>query len=91
MNDMKPKKSTTIRSSEDLGHALRRSRLDGSMTQSEIANKSGTKQNAVSRIEGGNMGRTVQLIFKVLALLDLEIIIRPRSKSSAEDIENLFP
>jgi len=31
------------------------------------------------------------LIFKILAILDLEIVIRPRQKSSAEDIESLFP
>lgn len=91
MNDMKPKKQTTIRSSKELGHALRQSRLNGTMTQSDIANRSGTKQNAISRIEGGHMGRTMNLLFKVLALLDLEIVIRPRSKSSTDDIESLFP
>jgi len=80
MNDMKPKKQTTIRSSKELGHALRQSRLNGTMTQSDIANRSGTKQNAISRIEGGHMGRTMNLLF-----------IRPRSKSSADDIESLFP
>ncbi len=82
---------TTIRSSKDLGHALRRTRLKASMTQSDVAKRNGTKQNAISRIESGDMGRTVNLIFKVLGLLDLEIVIRPRSKSSADDIENLFP
>ena len=82
---------TTVRSSKELGHALRRKRLKASMTQSDVAKRNGTKQNAVSRIENGDMGRTVSLIFKVLTVLDLEIVIRPRSKSSAEDIETLFP
>lgn len=91
MNNRPAKASTTIRSSQELGHALRRVRQEASKTQAHLASHSGAKQNAISKIEGGNMGRTVSLIFKVLALLDLEIVIRPRRKSSAEDIENLFP
>jgi len=83
--------STIIRSSKDLGHALRRKRLKKSMTQSDVAKRNGAKQNAISRIESGDMGRTVGLVFKVLGLLDLELVIRPRTKSSAEDIESLFP
>lgn len=82
---------TTIRSSKDLGHALRRRRQKNSQTQAYIAKSSGTTQNAISRIESGNMGRTVSLIFKILVLLDLEIVIRTRKKGTSQDIENLFP
>jgi len=50
MNDMKPKKQTTIRSSKELGHALRQSRLNGTMTQSDIANRSGTTKAALQKL-----------------------------------------
>jgi len=85
------KTTIVIRSGDALGHSLRRIRLEQSLTQSDIAQRSGAKQNAISRIESGNFGRTTALIFKILAILDLEIVIRPRQKSSAEDIESLFP
>jgi len=91
MSNLDPVSYTTIRSSDQLGHAMSQWRLRASKTQSYVAGRSGTKQNSISRIEGGNMGRTVALLFRVLALLDLEIVIRPRRKSSAKDIENLFP
>ena len=83
--------AVVIRSGDALGHSLRRIRSEQSLTQSDIAQRSGVKQNAISRIEGGHLGRTTALIFKILAILDLEIVIRPRQKSSAEDIESLFP
>ena len=90
MNQTAQKTAIVIRSGDALGHSLRRIRSEQSLTQSEIAQRSGGKQNAISRIEGGHLGRTTALIFKILAILDLEIVIRKRQKSSAEDIESLF-
>jgi len=80
----------TVRSVADLGHALRQFRLAKSMTQSDLAQASAAKQNAVSRIETGDAGRTLKLVFKLISLLDLEIEIRPRRKGSAQDIEDIF-
>ncbi|MCF6220913.1 MAG: helix-turn-helix domain-containing protein [Robiginitomaculum sp.] len=78
------------RSVADLGHALRQFRLAQDKTQSDVAQASATKQNAISRIETGEAGRTLKLVFKLICILDLEIEIRPRRKGSAQDIEDIF-
>lgn len=78
------------RSSQDLGHILRQYRKDKEMSQTELAEAMQTHQRMISRLETGNKGRTLDVIFDALRVLDLEIEIRPRRKGSAKDIEDMF-
>ena len=44
----------------------------------------------VSKIEAGQPGSRVASIFDLLAALDLEMTLAPRTKSSSADIEDIF-
>ena len=80
----------TARSSNDLGHILKQYRLRDELTQTELAKKTQSHQRLISRIESGNQGRTLHLLFKILKVLDLEKEIRPRQKTTAKDIADMF-
>jgi len=78
------------RSVDDLGHILRQHRHTNNLTQAELASQAQTHQRLISRLEVGGLSRSIELIFKVLSVLDLEIEIRPRQKTSAQDIADMF-
>jgi HTH-type transcriptional regulator/antitoxin HipB len=47
-------------------------------------------QATVSKLEAGEPATQLRILMDALAALDLELVIRPRSKMSAEAIEDLF-
>lgn len=78
------------RTPKDLGTALRKARKAQNLTQAELANRAGIWQRTVSNIETGAGGAKVDTIFDLLAALDLEIRISPRSKMKQSDLEDIF-
>lgn len=78
------------RSAQDLGHILRQYRKSKEMSQTELADTMLTHQRMISRLETGNKGRTLDVVFDALRVLDLEIEVRPRRKGSAQDIVDMF-
>lgn len=78
------------RSTRDVGHILEQHRLSNQLSQSDLAKRLNLHQTSISRLENGETNRVLDLIFRILALLDLEIEIRPRRKSSAQDIVDIF-
>ena len=67
------------RTTKDLGQALRAARK-----------AKGVWQRTVSNIETGASGAKLDTIFDLLAALDLELRIVPRSKMSPRDLEDIF-
>lgn len=78
------------RSPDDLGHILKQYRLQDELTQAELAKKTQSHQRLISYIESGHQGRTLNLLFNILKVLDLEIEIRARQKTTAKDIADIF-
>ncbi|PTW99243.1 helix-turn-helix domain-containing protein [Pararhodobacter aggregans] len=78
------------RTTKDLGNALRQARKARGLTQSELASRAGIWQRTVSNIETSTSGAKVDTIFDLLAALDLEIHIVPRSKIALADLEDIF-
>jgi len=78
------------RTPKQIGDAIRRSRRLASTSQSETGNKAGLRQETLSKIENGNPAARIDSICNVLAALDLELVIRPRSKGTLTDIEDIF-
>lgn len=79
-----------VRLPKFLGAALRERRRELNLTQTELAEKACLRRPTISTVEGGDPGTKLQTIFSILAALDLELVIQPRSKGSHSDIENLF-
>lgn len=72
--------SPKILSPEALGHALKDVRKGLGKTQDEVGTLIGMDQGTISVIERGNPGTRLETLFRLLAALDLEISLQPRSK-----------
>lgn len=80
----------TIRTPKQLGEALLRARKAQNLTQTDIGSKARIKQGTVSRVEHGQPGTEIQTIFDILAALDMECTVRPRTKGENLRIEDFF-
>lgn len=81
--------SIALRTPKQLGSELRRSRKGKSLTQAELSGQIGKRQATISSLESVGNG-TLETLFAVLSALDLELSIRPRSKSGRREIEDIF-
>ena len=82
--------SRIARSSKQLGNVIQRMRRQLGLTQTQLANLAGLRQEKVSIIESGQDGAKLSTIFALLAALNLEITIGERSGKNAKDIEDIF-
>lgn len=79
-----------VRTPKQVGEVLRRHRRQHAVTQTTLASQAGVRPATISDLENGERGARMDTLFDVLAALDLEIVIRPRSKASSADIEKIF-
>jgi HTH-type transcriptional regulator / antitoxin HipB len=73
MNDL-------ARDPKQIGNLIRRIRKRQALSQKNLGNKAGLRQETISLIENGNRATRIETILAVLAALDLELRIAPRSK-----------
>ena len=78
------------RSEKQLGAILRRQRKRSSMTQTQLGEKIHMRQATISKLEDGAPATQLRVLIGALAALDLELVVRPRSKGSSDEIEELF-
>lgn len=78
------------RTTKDLGNVLHNARKAQRLTQAELASRAGIWQRTVSNIETGASRAKIDTIFALLAALDLELHIVPRSKMKPGDLEDIF-
>ncbi len=78
------------RSTKQIGEAVRRRRKAQSLTQKELGAKTNLRQATISGLETGEPGTELQTLLTVLGALDLELVVRPRTKASMKDIEDIF-
>ena len=78
------------RTQKQIGAILRRARKQAGLSQSDLGQQVHLRQGTVSRLETGEPAVELKTLMAVLSALDLELVIRPRSKGSAADIERLF-
>lgn len=78
------------RTSKQIGDALRRRRRTLNLTQRELGTETSLRQATISAIENGEPGTQLRTLSDVLAALNLELVIRPRTKGSPTEIEDLL-
>lgn len=78
------------RTPRQIGNLIRRARKAQSMNQTRLGEVAGLRQETISLIETGNPAARLETILAVLAALDLECRIMPRSKGTVADIEDAF-
>ncbi|HWQ93680.1 MAG TPA: helix-turn-helix transcriptional regulator [Clostridia bacterium] len=67
-----------IKTPQQLGAVLRGYRKERRLTQQEVGARLGMAQNTVSQIESEPGRAGLARVFKLLAALELEIVVRPR-------------
>lgn len=78
------------RSGKQLGAVLRRVRKQRGFTQAGLGEKIHMRQATISKLEGGSSNSRLHTLMASLAALDLELVVRPRSRSTGDEIEVLF-
>lgn len=80
---------TIARTPLQLGNSIRERRRKLGLSQEQLAAKIGLRQRTISDVENAGTAR-LDTLLRVLAALDLEIVIRTRTRGSAKDIEAIF-
>jgi HTH-type transcriptional regulator/antitoxin HipB len=78
------------RTPKQLGAGIRRYRRQKDLTQSSLGDLMHARQATVSKLESGEPGTQLRILMDALAALGLELVIRPRTKVSPQEIEELF-
>lgn len=78
------------RTPKQLGAVLKRQRRLANLTQTELGRRVGLRQATISEIESGQGATRIATICALLAALDLDLTVAPRSKSSPAEIEAIF-
>ncbi len=81
--------SHLARSPKQLGSVIQRARKLRKLSQAELGEKAGLWQETVSKIETGHSDAKLGTLLAVLAALDLELQVAPRSKGWPK-LEELF-
>lgn len=78
------------RTPKQIGDAIRFQRRKLGLKQSEVGEKTKLRQATVSMVEAGDPGTQLSTFCDILAALDLELVVRLRTKSSKISIEDIF-
>lgn len=78
------------RDPKQIGNLIRRARKHQGLSQSDLGLKAGLRQETISLIENGHAAAKLETLLAVLAALDLEFRLGPRSKGGDHEIEALF-
>ncbi|NEU96859.1 helix-turn-helix domain-containing protein [Bradyrhizobium uaiense] len=78
------------RTEKQLGAILRRARRQAGLTQSGLGKQIHLRQGTVSRLEAGEPAVQLHTLMGALAALNLELVVRTRSKATSTDIEDIF-
>jgi HTH-type transcriptional regulator / antitoxin HipB len=78
------------RTPKQIGDAIRRQRRKLGLNQTALGERTRLRQATISAVESGEPGTQIRTLCDVLAALDLEFVVRPRSKATPADIEDIF-
>ncbi|HKF49452.1 MAG TPA: helix-turn-helix domain-containing protein [Terracidiphilus sp.] len=81
--------NTIARTPRQLGNSIREKRRKLALSQEQLAAKVGVRQMTISDVENSGTAR-LDTILRIFAALDLEFVVRTRTKGSAADIEANF-
>jgi HTH-type transcriptional regulator/antitoxin HipB len=75
----------TVYTPRQLGQVLKGQRNTQHLTQAEVATPVGLLPKTVSKLERDPDTATLESLFKLLSSLQLELVVRPKSTSSASE------
>jgi HTH-type transcriptional regulator / antitoxin HipB len=81
---------TIVRTPQQIGSALRRYRRSANLTQGALGERMSGRQATVSKLEAGEPATQLRVLTDALAALDLELVIRPRTRGTTDSLDELF-
>jgi HTH-type transcriptional regulator/antitoxin HipB len=75
-------KSYPVKTTQQLGAVLQGCRKTRQLTQAQVGGRIGLPQKEISKMEMNPSGTSLARVFKVLAALDLEIVVRERGAAA---------
>lgn len=75
---------------KQLGNVIQRARKQRGLTQTELTQISGLRQEMISRIETGHEGTKLSSLYALFAALDLDLLVDIRSGEATKEIEDIF-
>jgi HTH-type transcriptional regulator/antitoxin HipB len=78
------------RTPKQLATLLRRRRREIGLSQEALASRIHLRQATVSATETSAADTRLGTLFEMLAALELELVVRPRTKGSPRELEELF-
>jgi len=78
-----------IRLPKQLGAAIRRERRCQGLTQKQLGDKISTRQATISSLEAGETSTQLDTVLKVMVALNMELVIRPRTKADWDKMAGL--
>lgn len=82
--------STLARTPAQIGNIIRRARKQQQLSQTQLAEAAGLRQETISLLENGNPAARLETVLAVLASLDLELRVGNRTRSEPSAIEDIF-
>lgn len=77
-----------ITTSKMLSHSLREVRYQQKLTQVQLAELANIKQSTLSDFENNASNTKLETLFKILASLELELVIQPRPRNQQYEDEH---
>ncbi len=77
------------RTSKQIGAALRRRRRNMLLRQGDVGSRTNLRQATISALESGEPRTQLRTLIHVMTALDLELVIRERSKINQE-MEDMY-
>jgi len=78
------------RTPKQIGDAIHRQRRKLGMSQTTLGNLTQLRQATISAVEHGEPGTQILTLCNVMAALNLEFVIRTRTKATPDEIEAIF-
>lgn len=78
------------RTEKQLGAVLRRARKQADLTQAELGERISLRQATISKLEDGAPATQLRTVMAALSALGLELVIKPRSGTPRDQIEDIF-
>ncbi|MCC6196485.1 MAG: helix-turn-helix domain-containing protein [Burkholderiales bacterium] len=78
------------RTASQVGAVVRRKRKQLGLSQQELGSRVRLRQATISKLEAGEPATRLQTLLDALGALDLEVVIRPRTKGSTAALEEVF-
>jgi HTH-type transcriptional regulator/antitoxin HipB len=78
------------RTPKQIGDAIRRRRRKLGLNQAKLGERTSSRQATISTVEAGEPGTQLRTLCDIMAALDLELVIRPRTKGTKDAIEDIF-